>query len=99
LTPLKEVADLNGDGHHDIVGQHHDGTVVPWNHADLGDRTTQANPGAFWSLKDGADFNGDGKTDLLWRADGPAERYRDQEHVPATRQHWMPARYVGLAAR
>ena len=66
------VGDFNGDGKTDIWWSNANGEVGLWlsnggtgpsgfTELDLG------NPGASWVTQDLGDFNGDGKTDILWR--------------------------------
>jgi hypothetical protein len=66
--------DFNGDGRVDFLWRHDDGTVLDWlgqpngsfigNTANL--NTVVPND---WHIVGTGDFNGDGRTDILWRAD------------------------------
>ncbi len=67
--------DLNGDGIPDLLWQNRQtGQVIYWimgglnsaTRVSLGDFTL--NPGVNWRLVGTADFNGDGKADLLWQS-------------------------------
>jgi|RhiMethySRZTD1v2_1073278.scaffolds.fasta_scaffold00037_36 VCBS repeat protein len=71
------AGDINHDGHPDIVWQHVNGTLGLW----LMQGTTmvyslllnpsQVSGGSVWQIKGLADFNQDGRLDLLWQhADG-----------------------------
>jgi Ca2+-binding RTX toxin-like protein len=70
--------DVDGDGKADLVWRRADGTVAI--DPTAGDPNALATPsgggasdwyavGNEWHIKAGSDFNGDHKTDLLWRAD------------------------------
>lgn len=68
------TGDFNGDGRVDILWQNDDGTVRDWlgqsnggfvgNTANLNTQVP-----ANWHIVGTGDFNGDGRTDVLWRAD------------------------------
>jgi len=68
------VGDFNGDGKPDLVWRHDDGSMATW----LMDGTTvttiaMMSPSKIadltWTVSGVGDFNGDGKSDLLWRRD------------------------------
>jgi probable HAF family extracellular repeat protein len=69
------TADFNGDGKSDILWRQSSGTLALWqmNGSSITSSnavTYQGNtvaPDASWSVAAVADFNGDAKTDLLWR--------------------------------
>jgi DNA-binding beta-propeller fold protein YncE len=70
--------DFSGDGHSDLLWQHPSGYISTWDIAGnvRGDQI-QANsylnrvdPG--WTAAETLDFNGDGRSDILWRHDGGA---------------------------
>ena len=78
------AGDFNGDGRSDILWRGLGGEVATW-HMDgnrsvaavantlLGGANFLGNPGAFWQVADVQDFNGDGRSDILWRGqDGSA---------------------------
>jgi hypothetical protein len=73
---VKHVDDFNGDARSDILWQNTDGNTQIWLMNGLSASSTATllgpgGPGSGWSVKFVADFNADGKADLLWqRADG-----------------------------
>jgi VCBS repeat-containing protein len=80
-TPKPPANDLDGDGHSDILWQTDGGQLAGWemNGVQVGfadyTKLGQSNvglPGADWHVVDTGDFDGDGKSDLLWRTDSGA---------------------------
>ena len=72
------VGDFNDDGYADLAWQHIDGTVGVWLMVEtsvlstpnfLPERATDLQ----WKVVGVGDFNGDGKSDLLWRHGGTGE--------------------------
>jgi len=68
------TGDFNGDGRVDILWRADDGTVTDWlgqqNGGFAGNGTNfSTNISSNWHVAGTGDFNGDGKTDILWRAD------------------------------
>lgn len=66
------IGDFNGDGRDDIVWRHAGGTVTNWlGTANGGFANNHPVAGAFvptdWRIVAVGDFNGDGRSDLLWR--------------------------------
>jgi hypothetical protein len=65
------TADLNADGHTDILWQHKDGWVSAWLMNDTVLRTavllTPARVAPEWRIRGVADLNQDGRPDLLWQ--------------------------------
>lgn len=66
------TADVNKDGKEDLLFQHQDGTLAYWRMDGVnlvaGQLLTPSNPGdANWRLMASADFNNDGKTDLIFQ--------------------------------
>lgn len=67
------AGDINHDGHPDLIWQHKNGMLATW----LMMKTTmtasilltpnQVNGGSVWRIKGMADFNQDGRQDLLWQ--------------------------------
>jgi len=81
ITWQPPVNDFNGDGHSDILWQTDSGQLAGWQmngvQISFADYTKlgQSNvglPGADWHVVDTGDFDGDGKSDLLWRTDSGA---------------------------
>jgi beta-glucanase (GH16 family) len=71
---VRGAGDFNGDGRSDVLLQHDNGTVVDWLvNADgtglLGGYALTTNPGSAWHVKGTADFNGDGRADILLQHD------------------------------
>jgi hypothetical protein len=73
LWKVASVADMNGDGTPDLVWQHaSSGALAAWmmNGTTVVDRVS-VDPGVIadvnWKVVSTGDFNGDGKTDLLWK--------------------------------
>jgi len=80
LTPdaswsIAATSDFNGDGKADVLWRQNSGTLAMWQMD--GSTVTSSNtvsyqgnaltPDASWSVAGTADFNGDGKADMLWR--------------------------------
>ena len=73
---LQSVAhnDFNGDGRSDILWRADDGTATDWLGLANGGfadnwNVFHRNPGTNWHVAGTGDFNGDGRVDILWRAD------------------------------
>ena len=72
---VKGSGDFNGDGKWDVVWQHDDGRAAVWLVAGttptalLGADQVGGDPGAGWNVIGSGDFNGDGKSDILWQND------------------------------
>jgi hypothetical protein len=66
--------DFSGDGLSDILWRNDDGTVTDWLGGANGTFSgnfdnLHNNPGSNWHVIGTGDFNGDGHSDILWRAD------------------------------
>jgi probable HAF family extracellular repeat protein len=69
------TSDFNGDSHTDVLWRQNSGALVMWqmNGSTVSSSsavTSQGNsvaPDSSWSVAGTADFNGDGKSDILWR--------------------------------
>ncbi|MBV9431144.1 MAG: family 16 glycosylhydrolase [Hyphomicrobiales bacterium] len=69
------IGDFDGDGHSDILWRNTDGALVDWamNGSQIGSAqqiTLQghaATPDASWSVAGIGDFDGDGRSEILWR--------------------------------
>ena len=70
---IKDDGDFDGDGRSDILWQNSDGTPAIWlmngtSVASLGGiGPFPFNPGPSWQIKGTGDFNGDGRSDILWQ--------------------------------
>jgi hypothetical protein len=72
---IVRVGDFNGDGRSDILWRHTDGTIVDWLGTPNGGWIDNAANSiqlvtTTWHIANVGDFNGDGRTDILWRSDG-----------------------------
>jgi hypothetical protein len=66
------TGDFNGDGKSDLLWRNTDGTITNWLATASGGFTDNSanftiNAPPSWQIIGNADFNGDGKSDLLWR--------------------------------
>ena len=69
------VSDFNGDGKSDILWRNTGGSLIEWTMSGSQITSSQivtsqgnpAVPDSSWSVVGEADFNGDGKSDILWR--------------------------------
>ena len=72
------TADLNGDGHPDLLWQHQTaGMVVVWHLNGTGyldGATIVPSMDPAWKVVGSADLNGDGHPDLLWQHQTRGER-------------------------
>ena len=64
--------DFNGDGHSDILWRNDNGTLTNWLGQDGGNFVGNYESGVLslpegWTVIGTGDFNGDGRTDVLWR--------------------------------
>jgi hypothetical protein len=68
------TGDFNGDGVDDILWRHNSDAVTNWLGHSNGVFTDNAanlwiDPGSQWHIAGSGDFNGDGRSDILWRHD------------------------------
>jgi hypothetical protein len=68
------TGDFNGDGRADLLWSNDNGTTVDWLGQPSGGFADNSavflsNPGTSWHIVGTADFNGDGRDDILWRND------------------------------
>ena len=69
------LGDFNGDGKSDVLWRNNNGSLVDWtmNGSQIASSQTvtlggsPAAPDASWNIAGFGDFNGDGKSDILWR--------------------------------
>ena len=72
---IKGTGDFNGDGKSDIIWQGENGTAAMWlmdgpNATFVGAvGLVGFNPGPSWEIKGTGDFNGDGKSDIIWQGE------------------------------
>jgi hypothetical protein len=75
INDLPPPRDFNGDGNSDVLWRNSNGTVAEWlmngsqitSGAAVTFQGSVAAPDASWSIAGTGDFNGDGKSDILWR--------------------------------
>jgi hypothetical protein len=78
---VRGVADFSGDGRPDLLWQHQQtGELYVWILNGLGVATgaylaPRSMPDLQWQIRGTADFNRDGRTDLLWHHQGTGELY------------------------
>ena len=74
------IGDFNGDGSPDLLWRNANGTLVDWtmngsqvmSSQDITLQGHAVSPDATWSIAGIGDFNGDGKSDILWRGSNGA---------------------------
>jgi hypothetical protein len=74
------TGDFSGDGSSDILWRNANGSLIDWtmngsaitSSQDVTLNGTAPTPGASWSIAGIGDFNGDGRSDVLWRNAGGA---------------------------
>jgi hypothetical protein len=108
------TADFNGDGRADILWRSSDGRVADWLGTASGGFTDNVanslrTAGASWQVAEIGDFNGDGRSDILWRnSDGHVTDWlgtaaggftdNSQNAYFGTDTHWhVPAQIDGIA--
>jgi serralysin len=74
VVPNAVQDDFNGDGRSDVLWRNDDGTMRDWlaqaNGSFVGNFANfNVNPGASWHVVGTGDFNGDGRSDVLWQND------------------------------
>lgn len=72
IAPVQQAGDFNGDGYRDILWRNVDGTTTDWLGTAAGgftDNWTNAVVvvGLEWQVAAVGDFNGDSRSDILWR--------------------------------
>ena len=72
------VGDFNGDGRSDILWEQNGGALINWlGKADGSFTSNAANfstvVGTEWRVVGTSDYNGDGRSDILWRKDGSGQ--------------------------
>ena len=92
------TGDFNGDGKSDILFQNTNGQVAIWemdgtNPIAGGSQWVGANPGPDWKVVGTGDFNGDGKSDILFQnTDGQAAIWEMERNQPDRRRQSMGRR-------